>query len=434
MKIPIAKRLIGALLALFAIPSFAQPKPLSVGDSIPFKENRKSATLSHSTLRPGGFLILDFWATWCGACISGFKKLQALQQQFPQLQVLLINAASTGDQPPKIKAWWVKHFPAAGWPSLNQDTLFSALFPHRLLPHYVWLGPSGTVKAITGAEELTPANIRLFCSGASLNLPQKIDAMDFDRRLPLLQDNNGGTASALLYRSLFTHHLPGLSTGSGFTISADSARKRIYYLNQPVLSLYGMVMPLAKTNRVILQVTDTAKYIRDGLSPQWLAQNSFCYELTVPLTATKQQWQQRVIADLNSNLGLKGYITKKNIPCWVLVHTAHSDSLLRSRGGPPAENIGSKTPGLKFIRNLPLSVLVSAVNNQLPARPLRPVLLDETGILFNVDMQFFIPDIQDLPALNTAIAPYGLQLIPAQREIEVFVLAEATHNLQPAGL
>ena len=47
----------------------------------------------------GRVVIMDFWATWCGACLVAMPKLQRLHEQFPddQVAVLGINIWESGD-------------------------------------------------------------------------------------------------------------------------------------------------------------------------------------------------------------------------------------------------------------------------------------------------------------------------------------------------
>ena len=82
-------------------------KQLSVGDKVPdiqFTQmvNSKSQTASLSQFK-GKLVILDFWATWCSACIKNFPLLDSMQRlHTDKLQVILVNTATTHDTKEKI--------------------------------------------------------------------------------------------------------------------------------------------------------------------------------------------------------------------------------------------------------------------------------------------------------------------------------------------
>lgn len=150
-------------------------KPLSIGDTVPALEfniiNNPVLKIQLSQFK-GKLIILDFWATWCNSCIKSLPKLDSLQKQSPaQLQVLLINyLPSTGNTEKQISEFISnrKHFSKAlaNLPvCIDTSAKLKQLFPHTFLPHYVWIGPDGTVIAITAATELTASNIRAILNG-----------------------------------------------------------------------------------------------------------------------------------------------------------------------------------------------------------------------------------------------------------------------------
>lgn len=164
-------------------------KPLTVGDMVPditfgnlLNSQNKSAKLSDFK---GKGLILDFWATWCGACIHKFSVLDSAQKGYAdELKVIAINCIKrTKDSLGKITAvidqWQMvnkRNFdPIVVTDSSSQ---FKKLFPHKSIPHYVWISSDGKVVAITGSEDLNKPNIDSFVKGRKLSLPVKNDFPD----------------------------------------------------------------------------------------------------------------------------------------------------------------------------------------------------------------------------------------------------------------
>lgn len=112
----------------------------------------------------GKLLILDFWASWCGSCIKRFPKLEEIENAFPgKVKVLLVNSVGTGDSIESLISRFKSGagtFTSTGLSVIAEDKIFLKAFPHRALPHYVWIADGG-VRAVTTAEFLTVENVRL---------------------------------------------------------------------------------------------------------------------------------------------------------------------------------------------------------------------------------------------------------------------------------
>ncbi|MCL7987088.1 TlpA family protein disulfide reductase [Sphingobacterium sp. lm-10] len=106
----------------------------------------------------GKLLILDFWATWCGACRTGFAKLDKFTQQYPDDVVfVLVNPLQYKDSFEKIDQCYKNVLPKIGGtslPSIIFDEKLIAQFPHRLIPNYVWISKNGFIRAFTGGGGL----------------------------------------------------------------------------------------------------------------------------------------------------------------------------------------------------------------------------------------------------------------------------------------
>lgn len=149
-------------------------KPLKVGDKLPetfwqqehtVYANRQAIkqTLERYKNKP---LILDFWATWCSTCIYKFRILEQWKESYKgQLGVLLVNSSNTKDREQRVAELLEgKRAPHQQFKlsSVVNDTYLDALFPHRSLPHYIWIDATGTISAITNAEFVTEAQLQNF--------------------------------------------------------------------------------------------------------------------------------------------------------------------------------------------------------------------------------------------------------------------------------
>jgi thiol-disulfide isomerase/thioredoxin len=392
--------------------------PLTIGDTLPDMAlsriiNYKPSTACLSSFK-GKLLILDFWATWCTACLKHFPQMDSLQQQYKsEVQVLLVNAKNTGDDEKKIQAFLEKRKAPNGrpysLPSVIGDTLLTQLFPHKLLPHYVWLDSSRKVVAITDAEALTAKNIAPFLNGGNPALRLKKDVLSYNPAAPLLVNGNGGTDSNLLYNSTFSGFIPGLPSGVNYTTTATTWQ--VTMLNLPVLSLYQQALRFP-ANRVLLHVKHRSAFNPASVTPT----NSFCYQLTLPAATPPAQKASLIAEDLNRLLGLQGSIQTLTLPCWVLVR--RQKPLQRPKASlPPA---GAE---IVQLNNQPLSALLIALNGSAITFPPRRIVIDETGYTGTFTLQLTLSE--NLQALNQQLATYGLRLLPAQKALPVFILADA---------
>lgn len=136
--------------------------PIHVGDRVPddfytrkYKlfVNGEAITTDLRHLK-GKLVILDFWASWCGMCLTQMNKAEKLTERYTDtLAVLLVNSLDRGDDLQKIKQVYdntLVRMGGASLPTVYGDEYLLSLFPHSSIPRYVWISPRGTVLAITG--------------------------------------------------------------------------------------------------------------------------------------------------------------------------------------------------------------------------------------------------------------------------------------------
>lgn len=159
-------------------------KPLQIGDTIPeelwdmpmqvINHPEGKDTIALNDYR-GKLIILDFWATWCGSCVKAFPKLDSLNFSLKEdIQFVLVNSIEgTGDSYEKVGTFISNLESAISLPFVVNDKVLKQVFPRKFIPHYVWIGKEGVVRAITSSQEVTRDNIFGVVDGRNVELKLK---------------------------------------------------------------------------------------------------------------------------------------------------------------------------------------------------------------------------------------------------------------------
>ena len=398
-------------------------QPLSIGDKMPDIEftmiNYSSPAANLSDFR-GKLIILDFWATWCTNCIKRFPFLDSVQTEFnKKIQVILVNGKTTRDNETKILNFYEKQnirlAKQFNLPTVIYDTVFSALFPHKAMPHYVFIGPDGKVKAITFSEYVTRENIKALLTDENYTLPLKKDVVDYDQYEDLLDNGNGGNIfSNLIFRSCLTGYLEGMGGGTRHT--TDSTIRKITYLNKTILTLYRIAFDFPD-NRLILEVKDSGRYFQHLCKEDW-TKNLYCYEVTFPISSSQNYIESIMQQELNRSLNLSGRYEVRKKNCLVITKINRRKLSIISKNSDFYIGHDSLNRNLIFL-NQSFSNIVNELNSHSSL-----IFIDNTSISENVDFKIPVAALNNKTLLKKIFQSYGLKVTNKVRSIRMFVLTE----------
>ncbi|QNR82904.1 TlpA family protein disulfide reductase [Pedobacter riviphilus] len=364
----------------------------------------------------GKLLILDFWATWCSPCIASFPKMKMLQQKYQNdLQVILVNNEPVARATTFLLKRKNEHGEA--FTAVVADTLLNKIFPHRTVPHYVWIGRDGKVLAITGEEELEEAKLLQAMAGESGTFVNK---KNIDPALPLFSSADFPTEGLVRYSLLIKGRVSGLASGTQFRKAKTSGLLLgRAFTNTDFFSLYGTIGRVLQ--RALGQRFSDKQIRYVGADSSGFLRDSYNYEFVVPERLSGKLYPM-MLDDLNTYSPYTATFKTEKNKVLVLERYVTARTALNNGG---VENLdkGAGQQGVLNLKNVPVEALVDHLENldwnSVP-------IINKTGT--NERISISIPLMGNLQEVNAGLQLYGLRLQPAKKKMTMMVISDQANQ------
>lgn len=409
-----------------ATTSFAQNKSLKVGEPLP--ENFWTTPLqvvNHSqktiNLNPdkNKLILLDFWATWCSACLKKFPEMEELKKKFGDK----INIIAVTDQ---NWATIEKFFASPNGQrykdviSVVDDKMLTQMFPHTAVPFIVWI-KDGKIINTTDGGQVNEQTITEVLKNETSSLQTVIQ---IDRKRPLMLSDNfelEKLSSIVGYNLFAKGRIRAIPFGSGFHRDREIVYGR-QFTNFSLMNIYrGISYELFRqsgdkfSDKRLMNLTKNPEAIDFNTTTGGNFEKLYSIEYIVPKEDASNLYT-RMLRYVNENSHYVASIEKKPVKCLVLRRTSGIDKIV-SEGGEPIGNV-LKAPYM--LRNVSLDFLLSALEatNDITTLP----VIDETDYPGKIDLKF--SNFQDLKSIQKELSGYDLELVEVEKELPMLIVKD----------
>lgn len=393
-------------ISIFLVPLLTCAQETGIGESAPnltFAGIDPGSTPMNTHSLEGKIVLLDFWATWCGPCISNMPHLDSLQKAFPELLEVI---AVTMEKPDRIRKFSQKR-PYSFQYALDRSGKSQEVFPYRKIPHSVLIDTRGKVVAITRPQNITKEVIRKVLDQSPIDLPLKRDNTTFNYTEDYFEADENTVESFVIQ--------PGNPAVPSFTKRLKRGpfvNRRLSLHNTTISGMYREAFQ-SSSQRLVYEVDES-------LFDYKKIENKFNVDIIVSpdSSAYLREIMQR---KLNEALDIKGKTTMQEREVAVLYKlkdlsfsapSSDKKSAYSARGGTFSGTGVSLDDFRSYLENHGILGL--------------PVV-NETGIegLYNMKFEFYSEDNQ---SFFDALEKLGLGIKKETRNIEVVVLYKETNE------
>lgn len=388
------KKLLLILLASYTLSGYAQIK---TGEPVPdfylpVVLNAPVKTTSLQQLK-GKVVLIDFWATWCGSCLTAMPHLSQLQQKYKgKLQVLAVTDESVSRTRQFLTAR-----PSTLWFGIDTGRTLSVYFPHRLIPHTVLISPSGKLIANTSPEMVTGAVIDSVLQGQTVHLPAKKDFMYTS--IDDLLKNKFPVADTLESHFTMEDELtgaPGLSTN--YLDKPLWKGRRLSVINCGLKTLYRLAYGNVPYSRII-----------DSIKPA-KANRAYCLDIIVPKPNDLLPTLQK---ELNSRFDVQAKMVRQQREVYVL------QIIDKNKFSQLTQNTsGKRTYFANHGAIDQQGITMTNFADFLESFGVNKIVVDETGDTKKYDIKFIFQP-ENPQSLTDILTSMGLRLEKQKRDIDL---------------
>ncbi|MDE1191490.1 MAG: TlpA disulfide reductase family protein [Arachidicoccus sp.] len=408
-----------------------------MGDTVPVNitfgniHNLPQDILSFGTLR-GKLVILDFWTTGCHSCFGAFPHLEELQNEFKDsLQIILVNPWESKE---RVEQWISKRKESHTGPAISTlpviygDSTWRIRFPHKTVPHHVWIDESGRVISYTNGYNTTRENIMNWLKKRKLELTPKIDiaVSGYEpREKGLVVPGNG--IKPLFYTAF---ERANFGFGQSFNMKPDTVNHLYSWrmLNLPIVEMFKNAFHLRPFDYRVLLKTRYAEKMSwpddPNLVDDW--RKGYCFSYQITLTERlKDSIHSYVQNDLNrylsAEMGISAAIQSIRYPAYVL--SKQPSFALREE--PEQSDSIEIQKVFAYYRHHQWQEISFMLKEKLENFKDSIIFEDETGLKETARYSITLPeDMNDISALIACLKKQGLQLRKTERVIPVLVIKD----------